>query len=294
MSHGAGNYCCLFFTFLLKILGALTCTGEGHTPRSIKTVYRGYYSMTTEKLQAAASLMKKSKYTVVFTGAGISVESGVPSFRGPQGLWKEYDPLCLNIRYFRKNPEKSWPLIKKIFYDIIGNAKPNAAHYAVAALEKYGYIRSVITQNIDNLHQHAGSKTVYEYHGTIKTLSCIECWMKFPLESINLEHFLPSCPHCAGLLKPDFVFFGEPIPEDVNWLALGEAQYASVMLIVGTTGTVKPASLIPYTAKRSQASIIEVNVTESLYTRQITDIFLRGRASDILPKLADRVIDNKG
>jgi len=249
--------------------------------------------MNNEDITAAVSLIQESKYTVVFTGAGISVESGIPPFRGPRGLWQHYDSSCLTLRYFRKQPKKSWEMIKKIFYDVIASAQPNAAHKAIAALEKSGHVNSVITQNIDDLHQKAGSQTVYEYHGTIKKLVCMECFRSVESENIDLTVLPPTCPGCGGILKPDFVFFGESIPRETTSLCLGEAEYADVMLVIGTTGSVKPASLIPFAAKRVGAAIIEVNIAPSTYTHHITDIFLKGTATDILTRAADRIIDNR-
>lgn len=245
-----------------------------------------------ENILKASSVIRDSKCTVVFTGAGISVESGIPPFRGPEGLWTKYDPIFLDINYFRNNPLKSWQLIKEIFFDFIGEARPNAAHYAISELEKTGYVHSIITQNIDNLHQEAGSTKVIEYHGTIKNLKCMGCLMYFPSEDISLKRLPPICPECGGLLKPDFVFFGEPIPEDVRQLSLKEAANADVMLLIGTTGEIMPASLIPYTAKNSGATIVEVNISESTYSSTITDIFLHGKASEILTGLAQKVMQH--
>jgi len=240
-----------------------------------------------ENINKAVLDLKVSKYTVVFTGAGISVESGIPPFRGPDGLWAKYDPSLIEINHFYNNPEISWKMIKEIFYDFIEKAKPNTAHYAIASLEKKGYVHSIITQNIDNLHQVAGSKNVYEYHGTIKRLKCVKCLKEFLREEISLEELAPKCPLCKGLLKPEFVFFGEPIPDKINKLSFYEAKRAQVMLIVGTTGEIMPASLIPYTAKESGCKIIEVNISKSSYTDKITDIFLSGKASNVLTKLND-------
>lgn len=245
-----------------------------------------------ENLVKAATALKQSDYTVVFTGSGISAESGIPPYRGPGGIWKKKDTVFLDMRHFLRNPKSSWEMIRKTFFDRIGKARPNAAHRAIAKLENRGHVQSVITQNIDNLHQEAGSRTVYDYHGTIKKLRCTECNRVLPSDGIDLALLPPVCSECRGVLKPDFVFFGEPIPDEIDWLSRGEAENASVMLVIGTTGEVKPASLIPLTAKRSQSLIIEINIEESRYTKQITDIFLPGRATDILTRLADGVIGN--
>lgn len=249
-------------------------------------------SMLRDNIEKAATALKQSDYTVVFTGSGISVESGIPPYRGSGGIWKEQDPVFLDIRYFLKNPKLSWEMIKKFFFDRIGKARPNAAHRVIAEFENRGHVQSVITQNIDNLHQEAGSRSVCEYHGTIKKLRCTECNTIFSSDEIDLAVLPPLCSNCGGVLKPDFVFFGEPIPDETDWLSQGEAENAGVMLVIGTMGEIKPASLIPLIAKRSQSLIIEINLEESRYTKQITDIFMPGRATDILTRLADRVIGN--
>jgi len=246
-----------------------------------------------ENILKAAQALKNSRHTVVFTGAGISVESGISPFRGPDGLWSKYDPGLFHRGYFRENPETCWKLIKEIFFDFIGKAEPNAAHHAIADLEKNGCVHAVITQNIDNLHQEAGSAHVLEYHGAIRNLCCTACPERYPRQDISLAVLPPVCPACGGILKPDFVFFGDPIPEEVNRLSGQEAKDAEVMLVVGTTGQVMPASRIPYVAKEFGATVIEVNVAESDYTPRITDIFLRGKAGEILAPLARAVIEGE-
>ena len=238
-----------------------------------------------DKIKLAAQLLKNSKHTTVFTGAGISVESGIPPFRGVNGLWSKYDPTILDINYFYSNPFESWIKIKEIFYDFFGKAKPNAAHYSIANLEKKGFVKSVITQNIDNLHQEAGSKTVYEFHGNSQKLICTKCNKIFNVKDINLDNLPPKCSICGSVLKPDFVFFGEQIPEYANTMSLNEAQNAEVFLVIGTTGEVMPASIIPQIAKQNGAKIIEINTLPSNYTNSITDIFLQGKASEIMREI---------
>ncbi len=245
--------------------------------------------MDIEKIKEAAKILVNSKHTTVFTGAGISVESGIPPFRGPDGLWSKYDPTFLEIHYFNNHPAESWKLIKEIFYDFMGKAKPNPAHYAVAELEHLGIVKAVITQNIDNLHQEAGSKVVYEFHGTTKYLTCMKCGKKWEYTPELLEELPPRCPECGGILKPDFVFFGEPIPEPANSLSFNETRKADIFLVIGTTGEIYPASLIPQMAKTKGAKIIEVNVSPSNYTNTITDIFLEGKAGEIMPQLIEEV-----
>jgi len=229
--------------------------------------------------QQAANLIKNSNYIVAFTGAGISVESGIPTFRGPTGLWSKYDPKILDINFFMQNPKESWKYIKEIFYDYMQNINPNDAHKCLAWLEKNYPLKGIITQNIDNLHQKAGSKNVIEFHGTASKLECINCKSKFNSSEISLENIPPLCPKCGGVLKPDFVFFGEPIPTDAFNKSIELATNCDLMIVIGTTGEIMPASQIPILAKQNGAKIIEINIEPSNYTNLITDIFLQDKAT---------------
>ncbi len=241
------------------------------------------------KLREAATLIFRSHHTTVFTGAGISVESGIPPFRGEGGIWTKYDPMVLELSYFLRHPEQSWQAIKEMFYEYYGKVKPNRAHEVVALLEKEGFVKAVITQNIDNLHQEAGSRTVYEFHGNYQRLVCLDCNRKLEFTPGIFDNLPPRCPHCGGLLKPDFVFFGEMIPPEVSRLSFAEAEVADVFLLIGTTGEVYPAASIPAVAKNHGAKIIEVNVRPSNHTRSITDIFLQGKATAVLDALWDQI-----
>ncbi len=246
--------------------------------------------MDENKIEQAAKLIKNAKYAVVFTGAGISVESGIPPFRGEDGLWNKYDPSILELGYFHSHPKEAWTVIKEIFYDFMGKSKPNPAHISVANLEKAGYVKAVITQNIDNLHQEAGSKEVYEFHGTVRNLLCLQCGKKHPAADISLEKLPPVCPECGGMLKPDFIFFSEQIPEKASHLSFQAAEKSDVMLLIGTTGEVMPAGFIPHRAKETGATIIEVNLVESAHTRSVTDIYLQGKAGEIMPELERQIL----
>lgn len=237
--------------------------------------------------ERAAKAVRESKRTVAFTGAGISVESGIPPFRGVDGIWSKYDPQCLDIGYFLSHPEPSWKVIKEIFYDFFGAAKPNAAHTGLARMEQSGLLHSVITQNIDNLHQLAGSKTVREFHGNSQVLVCLSCSKRYPAAEVNLLTMPPKCESCGGLLKPDFVFFGEPIPEPTRTKSFEDAETADVLIAVGTTGEVMPAAMIPLIAKQHGASIIEINTESSSFTEQTTDIFLQGKATTAMTALLE-------
>jgi NAD-dependent deacetylase len=228
--------------------------------------------------QQVAEIIRNSRHMVAFTGAGISVESGVAPFRGENGLWENYDPINFEISYFKSNPDKSWRIITEIFYEKFIEARPNAAHYLLSDMEKAGMLKSVITQNIDNLHQMAGSSRVHEFHGNSRQLVCLGCGKIFKVAEIDLNIIPPTCMSCQGLLKPDFVFFGEPIPEKAHSESIRETQKADVMLVIGTTGEIMPASSIPHQAKLNGAMIIEINPEKSSYTDRITDIFLKDSA----------------
>jgi len=236
-------------------------------------------------MKQAVEIIKKAKHITAFTGAGISVESGIPPFRGENGLWSKFDPIFLDINYFHRNPQQSWKMIKKIFYDFFGKAKPNAAHITLAEMEKIGFVKAVITQNIDNLHQEAGSKNVFEFHGTSRNLICENCRKMYSAAITDFSKLPPKCENCGNVLKPDFVFFGEPIPEKANYFSFREAEIADVFLLIGTTGEIMPASMIPFSAKRNGVKIIEINIQASNYTHQITDVFLQGKATEIMTNL---------
>jgi NAD-dependent deacetylase len=243
--------------------------------------------MTDQKLQQAIAILKESKYTVAFTGAGISVESGIPPFRGPGGLWSQYDPIILDLDYYSRKSEKSWPVVKKLFFDFFGSAKPNAAHLALAKMEQEGSLQEIITQYIDNLHQEAGSKNVYEFHGNSRQFICMDCGAVYQRDELVLTAEPPHCHKlkCNGLLKPDFIFFGESIPVDAYESSIQAAKNADVFILIGTTGEIMPASQIPYLAKQNGAKIIEINISESSFTPQITDVFLKGKATEVMALL---------
>lgn len=240
-------------------------------------------------IDEAVEKIKTSDYTTAFTGAGISVESGVPPFRGEKGIWGKYDPKFLDIHYFYSYPKESWSVIKEIFYDFFVNAKPNYAHIGLAKLEKKDKLKEVITQNIDNLHQEAGSKIVHEFHGNSKKLKCTSCEFVTFSSNINFNKIPVMCPKCYHLLKPDFVFFGEGIPSLVYQNSVKAAQKSKVMLVIGTTGEVMPACQIPFIAKQNGATIIEINTIQSKFTSCVTDIFLQEKASIIMKEIVNKI-----
>jgi len=242
-----------------------------------------------EQIIEAATLLKKSRDTTVFTGAGISVESNIPPFRGEGGIWNKYDPKYVEISYFYQNPKDSWLVLKEIFFDHFGKAKPNYAHIGIVELEKLGIVKAVITQNIDNLHQEAGSTLVHEFHGNLNKLVCTDCGKLFHRQDVNLEADIPLCRFCNSLLKPDCVFFGEPIPEPAGSESFALTGNSDIILVIGTTGEVMPACNIPFIAKNNGAKIIEINLHESNFTSTITDIFLKGKATEMMESLVHAI-----
>jgi len=241
-------------------------------------------------ISQAAQKIKTAQRMIAFTGAGISVESGIPPFRGPEGLWSRYNPQVLDLTYFQHHPADSWQVIKEIFYDFFGAARPNPAHEALARLESAKILHGIITQNIDNLHQEAGSQDVIEFHGTSRRLTCLTCRKTWEFQPELFSRMPPSCPDCGGLLKPDFIFFGEGIPPQAYQRSLEETQLADIWLVIGTTGEIMPASMMPIEAQKNGALIIEVNLHPSNYTDTITDVFLQGKASEVLKALSDRIL----
>lgn len=236
--------------------------------------------MDRSLIRKAASAILQGDSTVAFTGAGISVESGVPPFRGENGIWNQFDPATLELDFFLENPAESWKVIRELFYQFFGSAKSNGAHVFLAKLEEKGFLSGIITQNIDNLHQQAGSKRVFEFHGNSQKLICLACLQAFKAEDINLDDEPPRCS-CGGLIKPDFIFFGEGIPTEAYNQSIQAASHCDVMLVIGSTGEVMPAAQMPWLAKQHGALVIEVNTEKSNFTNQITDIFLQGKATEI-------------
>lgn len=240
-----------------------------------------------DSIERAAKIIRDARRGIALTGAGISVESGIPDFRSAGGLWSKYDPMeYATISAFRANPEKVWQMLREM-EELVVNARPNPAHYAMARLEEMGKLVAVITQNIDNLHQMAGSKDVIEYHGNSATLSCLRCGMRYTREEKQAEQ-IPRC-RCSMVLKPDVVFFGEPIPVDAMQRSFKLAASCDLLLIVGTSAVVSPANTIPGVAKQAGAKIIEVNLEPTHLTDSITDVFVKGRAGEVLPKIVERV-----
>jgi NAD-dependent deacetylase len=226
--------------------------------------------------------LKESKSIVFFTGAGISAESGIPTFRGKEGLWNKFRPEELaSFDAFIKNPELVWE-----WYNyrrkIVHEAKPNAAHLTIAEMQNHFKDVTVVTQNVDNLHRRAGSKKIYELHGNIERNFCINC-KKFHNEELDFSTGVPKC-ECGGLLRPDVVWFGEHLPEDQFLGGEKAAIKSDIFFVVGTSVVVYPAAGLIYTAKASGSIIVEINIEATTLSDTANYSFF-GKAGEILPKI---------
>jgi NAD-dependent deacetylase len=233
----------------------------------------------------AAEMLRGTQRAVALTGAGISTESGIPPFRGKGGLWEKMDPMeVAHIEAFRNNPEKVWRLLIKEMQTILQQARPNAAHKGLAALETRGHLRAIITQNVDGLHQKAGSREVIEFHGNFAWQRCMRCNHRVQTESLDLTTLPPRCA-CGGIFRPDCVFFGEMIPPHSLARSQQLASDCEVMLVVGTSATVQPAAVIPLLAKERGARVIEINPEPTPLTRRISDFLICGQAGAVVQEI---------
>jgi NAD-dependent deacetylase len=228
--------------------------------------------------------LKKSSSIVFFTGAGVSSESGIPTFRGSEGLWNKFKPEELaNFNAFIKNPQLVWEWYnyrKKIIHE----ANPNPAHLTIAEMQNYFKDVTVVTQNVDNLHRRAGSKKIFELHGNIERNFCIDC-KNFHNEELDFSDGVPRC-HCGGLIRPDVVWFGEYLPEDQFLGGEKAAIKSDIFFVVGTSVVVYPAAGLVYTAKASGALIVEINLEETSLSSSANYSYF-GKAGEILPQIIE-------
>jgi len=238
-------------------------------------------------INQAAKIILDAELTLALTGAGISVESGIPDFRSAGGLWSKYAPEeYATIDAFRRNPKKVWNMLRDM-ETLIFSARPNRAHLGMGELEQMGLLHSIITQNVDNLHQAGGSRNVIEYHGNSSVLLCMGCEKRYSAEEKKGE-FPPRC-ECGEILKPDIVFFGESIPVEALDRSFLLADSAKVLMVVATSAVVSPANSIPGIAKQNGAKIIEINRERTHLTDSLTDLFLHGDAGKIIEGLVNAV-----
>jgi len=249
-------------------------------------------------ISRAAELLLRASSVLVLTGAGLSVESGIPPFRGPGGLWTKYgEPPLDGYQRFLRDPRAAWQerlsprqSWATALHETLGNARPNAGHRALARLEQLGRCDVLITQNVDDLHRQAGTQSLLEIHGNHRLLRCIGCMRRFGAGelAIDPEDLPPRCPGCGGMVKDDTVHFGEPIPPDVLRGCFEAVERAECMLVVGTSATVFPAAEFPLDVLRRGGSVIEVNPHESELTPLAT-LSLRGPGGAVLERLVAEV-----
>jgi NAD-dependent deacetylase len=235
--------------------------------------------------------LNKAGKIVFFTGAGISAESGIPTFRGKDGIWNKLKPEELaNFSAFLKNPDMVWEWYQ-YRRKIISETKPNAGHIAIAALESI-YDVTVVTQNVDNLHRRAGSKKIYELHGNIEKNYCINCKKRYDYEKFSYEKPAPKCG-CGGLIRPDVVWFGEFLPQDQYSTGEKAAKNCDIMFVVGTSAVVYPAAYIPLAARENNKCVVEVNLERTELSR-FADYSFYGKAGEILPLIEKKAKELKG
>lgn len=255
--------------------------------------------MPEELTKKVAKLIKEAKQVIVFTGAGVSTESGIPDFRSPGGVWHKYNPEDFYYQKFLSSEEareKYWQMSRE-FYEPLKNAQPNAAHKAVAELEKMGKLDCVITQNIDNLHQKAGNSPakVIELHGTAISVSCLSCRKKYAREEIQSWLIsgvrIPKCSDCGGILKPDTVSFGQPMPPRETEEAFYRARNCDLFIVIGSSLVVQPAASIPLEAKEHGAKLVIIN-REPTYHDPYADVVIHGSAGETMSKIMKYLREN--
>jgi len=240
-------------------------------------------------IRLAAGMLKKSRKAVALTGAGVSTESGIPDFRSADGLWSRFDPFEYGtLSAFQSNPHKVWRMLEELLSLV--DCRPNRGHEAMARLEEMGIIHGIVTQNIDGLHQKAGSRHVIEFHGSMASFSCPGCGAKKLLAEVRLMELPPQCPVCRSILKPDVVFFDEQIPPQ----ALGETQKllrgADVLLVAGTSCEVVPASFIPTQVLSQGGTLIEINLAPVL--AGIARVSLAGKFTEVMSAIVDQMTES--
>ncbi|MHA1764226.1 MAG: SIR2 family NAD-dependent protein deacylase [Promethearchaeota archaeon] len=246
-----------------------------------------------KKIIRAAELLYNSKNAIALTGAGISTESGIPDFRSESGLWKKYDPdIYSNIRSYIKDPTKFWKLAEKIAPTLF-KAKPNAGHIALSELEKMNIIKAIITQNVDELHQKAGSVMVYEVHGNINRFNCFGCRASYTKDQVmrklkKEKQYPPLCDICAAPLKPSVVLFGESLPTFEIYQSQALAQKADVMLIAGSSLSVAPVCNLPLYTLQERGKLIIVN-DEPTYLDERAEVVIHHKTGKILPLIVEEI-----
>jgi len=249
-------------------------------------------------IQEASVLISQASYCVALSGAGISTPSGIPDFRSPgSGIWTKYSPMeVATLSAFRYHPDRFFDWLRPFLGKLTG-ADPNPAHIALAKLEQSNFLKAIITQNIDALHQRAGSKHVIEVHGTYQTLTCLECYQQTDtdqklLDALQIDGEKPHCSYCGGLLKPDLILYEEQLPADKWRAARQEVMACDLLLILGSSLTVTPACDLPLTALGNGAKIIILNKSHTHLDDQAA-VSLHGDLAETLPLITKKVLNEK-
>ena len=232
-------------------------------------------------------IIQISKKIVVFTGAGVSYESGIPTYRGTGGVWSKYDPsIYANIEIFMEDSSYYWNYFKDERYPTIKNAKPNLVHKKIVELEKKNKILRVITQNIDGLHQLAGSKNIIELHGNTRRINCLRCNKNYTLDEVfeKLKKEIPPLCSCGGPLKTDTVLFGESLPMDALIEAENVSKKCDLFLVLGSSLVVYPAANLPIIAKKNNSKLVIINIDPTPFD-DIADIVINKNASEVLSNI---------
>lgn len=242
------------------------------------------------EIARAAALLREARHAVALTGAGISTPSGIPDFRSPgTGLWEHVDPMeVAYIQAFRRHPEMFYAWIRPLMRTLL-TAEPNAGHLALAELEAGGWLRAIITQNIDGLHQRAGSRVVLELHGHLREATCISCYRVLPIEEL-LGDFLalgdvPRCPVCSGVMKPDVILYGEQLPIKVVNAAMEHVRQADLMVVAGSSLETIPASQLPLLVREHAGRLIVVNLMPT-YIDEAAEVIVHADVAEVLPRVA--------
>lgn len=246
--------------------------------------------MDSKLIEQAAEMIIKAKRIVVFTGAGISTESGIPDFRSPGGVWSQYNQDDLTYQKFMSGEKyrKLYWEYDQSRYPAMRDAKPNSAHLAVVEIEKRGRLQALITQNIDGLHHRAGSspEMIYEIHGTVMEVTCLKCHLRWPREEITQKMErekidVPYCESCGGPLKCATIAFGQSLPSEVLEASFDHSQNCDLFITIGSSLVVQPASMLPVSAKRSGAKLLLVNLSSTPYD-PIMDLIVKGSAARVM------------
>ncbi|MFC1982833.1 NAD-dependent deacetylase [Chloroflexota bacterium] len=250
-------------------------------------------------IDKVAGLVIDARKIVIFTGAGISTESEIPDFRSPGGIWDRFDPEDFTYQRFINNPEsrrRQWEMLRE---GLLTDAEPNPAHHAAAELDRLGKLDCVITQNVDNLHQRAGvpDEKVFELHGSMQWIICLSCGQRYPLEQIKIRlgegEEIPDCEACHGILKPDVVFFGEQLPEEVLREATSRSYGCDLFIVIGSTLVVYPSAYMPVYAVGAGAKLVIINLSSTPMDPQ-ADVLIRAKAGETMSGVIQRVTERIG